>query len=167
MASNCFRISLLPTPGSEPCVSSYQESSAKKPLKICIRPLDRRSCNLLHYFPCAQVAQLVLHRLFEHDRVSANLQHVAVEDRIVLTQKVSFVEAVDHDRDHATVGFDDSAQRDLIDGEAALPRTATLAPQVLHDGADEGIAAIARGDITRFLLPFRGFAFGFCRGLRR
>jgi len=37
---------------------------------------------------------------------------------------------------------------------------------VLHDGADERIAATARGDIARFLLSFRRFVFGLCRGLR-
>ena len=63
----------------------------------CYCPLDRRGGNLLDDFARTQVTQPVLHCFLEHDGIAADLQHVAVEDGVVLTQKVSFVEAVDDD----------------------------------------------------------------------
>ena len=169
MTSNCFRISLLPTPGSGRVFLRAKNLLPSVFVLNFVSGLNCRSRNLLHYFARAQVTELVLNGFLEHNGVAADLQHVPVEDRIVLPQEVRFVEAVDDNGNHAGFGFDDATQRDLVNLQAALSRAAAGAGQVLDDRADKRIAAVTGGD-EAFFLRLWGFFFcvrlrvGFCVG---
>src|SRR5208283_1849155 len=129
--SSCFRISL--SPHARPLrLHVYRQSR--------FSGLHRRRCNLLHYFPCERLSQPVLHRLLEHDRVAGDLHDVAVKYRIVLVQKIRFIQAVADHRNKARIGANHTLEADGANLQALLARTATgPAAAVGHHGAQEGI----------------------------
>ncbi len=60
-------------------------------------------------------------------------------------EEISFIERVDDYGDHAIVGFNDSAQIDLIDGEAAL---AGLQPEPAMERLTTGLMKGSRRPVT-------------------
>src|SRR5262252_5919412 len=101
------------------------------------------------------LAQLVLHRLLEHNGIARDPHHEAVEYRIVFPQEISLADVVGYDCDKAVVRLHHAAQVDGIDLEALLAGRATRS-LLLYHRAKERIAF----PVHRPLLVFR---FGFRR----
>src|ERR1700730_6874195 len=83
----------------------------------------------------------MLHCFLENDRIARNLDYVAVEHRIVLSQEISLVYGVHDHGDHARVRLHHTLEINLVDGQATL---AGAAPRTQHAAidywADKGIA---------------------------
>src|SRR5437763_14688418 len=98
----CFRISPLPTRGPWPaCPSSKFVRRPGSPIRRTC--LNRRREDSLHYFSRERLAQLVLNRFLENNRITRDLHHIAVEHGIVLPQKICFVQIVGHHCDKTGV----------------------------------------------------------------
>src|SRR5262249_39090199 len=101
------------------------------------------------------LAQLVLHRLLEHNGIARDPHHEAVEYRIVFPQEISLADVVGYDCDKAVVRLHHAAQVDGIDLEALLAGRATRSLLLYH-------RAKARFAFP-FLPPFLPFRLGFRR----
>src|SRR5580692_9175602 len=131
---SCFRISPLPNPRAwlaRPSCNLISAFPVSGPA-VLPAPLNRRGQNSLYHFPRHRLAQLVLYRLLEHHRITRDLHHVAVKYRVVLSQKVGFVQIVGHDRDEAVVGLHHSADIDVPDLQAFLARRASRTVLLNH-----------------------------------
>src|ERR1700719_424605 len=120
MVTCCFRISPLSNPRAQLACPSLNSISAG-PFPVPPSCLDCRREDSLHHFPREGLAQLVLDRLLEHDRVTSNPHYVAVEHGVVLPQKICFVQIVGHDGDEASVGLHHASQIDGADLQALFP----------------------------------------------
>src|SRR5271165_5445599 len=162
--SSCFRISPLPTRGPGPRVLlSISVLGVRLPGSPSC--LNRRCKDPLDHFPCERLAQLVLYGLREHDRVTRDLHHVAVEYRIVFPQEIRFVQVVGHDRDKAGIGLHDAPQIDSADLQALLPGRTTRSVG-LHHRAEERIAFPAHRPLLVFFF-LCGCGLGGIRALGR
>src|ERR1700688_399894 len=83
--SSCFRISLSPH-------ARLFRLHVVFEILILSPALYCRGRNLLHYFTRKRLAQTVLQRLLENDGVASDFHHVTVEYRVVLPQKISFIQ---------------------------------------------------------------------------
>src|SRR5208282_3435706 len=135
--SSCFRISL--SPHARPFRLHVFPRTRFFEVFVVSRGLNRRSRNLLHYFPRKRLAHPVLQCFPENDGVARDFHHVTVKHRIVLPQKISLIHAVTDHSDETAFGTHHTTQVDGADFQALLAGAATRTAGVTHHRTDERI----------------------------